>query len=108
MMVSFTSVMGVACVSALLFYGFVCLLCYNHANSKPSTPLSTAENASYYLGCYLLVLQQDQAELGPSLCKVQASCVSRNDLALYTCTVSIKRREGVRSAPQPNLPKVMP
>lgn len=86
--------MGVACVSALLFYGFVCLLCCSHANSKPSTPLSTAENASDYLGCYLLVLQQDQAQLGPSLCKVQASCVSRNNLALYTCAVSVKGREG--------------
>lgn len=106
MMVSFTIVMVVACVSALLFY--VCLLCYNHANSKPSAPLSTAESASDYLGCYLLVLQQDQAELGLSLCKVQASCVSRNDLALYTCTVSIKGREGDRSTPQPNLPKVVP
>lgn len=83
-------------------------LCYNHANSKPSTSLCTAGVSSDYLGLYLFVLQQDQAELGPALCKVQTSCVYRHGLALYTLTVSIKGTGGDQSTPQPILPKVVP
>lgn len=100
--------MGGACVSNLLFYSSTHPLCYNHPKSKPSTSLCTAGVSGDFLGCYLLELQQDQAELGPTLCKVQTSGVCRYYLILYTLTVSIKGRGGHQSAPQPNLPKVMP
>lgn len=86
--------MGAACVSVLLFYRYTHPLCYNHAHSKPGTSLCTAGVSSDCLGYYLLVLQQDQAELGPTLCRVQTSCVCSHHLMLYTQSISRGERRG--------------
>lgn len=94
-----------ACVGAF-FLQFHTSIILQPCKQQAKPPLSTAENADDYLGYYLLLLQQDQAELGPAFCT--QSCVSRNGLALYRCTVSIKERGGDGSAPQPVLPMVMP
>lgn len=78
----FLHFLGAACIGALFFLRFLTSIVLQPCRQQAKPPLRTAENAGDCLGYYLLVLQQDQAELGLTLSEVQTSCVCRNGIAI--------------------------